>query len=74
MRHGRDGDRFKPFGMHGTKLLSDLFANMKLLMKDKRDAWLLEADGKIVWVAGYRSAAEFVVEKGATEYVTLRLV
>ena len=74
MRHWRDGDRFKPFGMHGTKLLSDLFANMKLLMKDKRDAWLLEADGKIVWVAGYRSAAEFVVEKGATEYVTLRLV
>ncbi len=74
LRHWRDGDRFKPFGMRGTKLLSDLFANMKLLMKDKSDAWLLEADGKIVWVLGYRSAAEFVVEKGATEYVILKLV
>lgn len=73
LRHWRDGDRFRPFGMRGTKLLSDLFVDMKLRMKDKHDAWLMEADGKIVWVAGYRSSAEYAVERGATEYVVLKL-
>ena len=74
LRHWRQGDRFKPFGMKGTKLLSDLFVDLKLTQAEKSAAWLLEADGKILWVIGYRAAHEFVVTPGATDYVLLRCV
>lgn len=72
LRHWRKGDRIRPFGMRGTKLLSDLFVDMKLTQAQKSAAWLLEADGKILWVLGYRAAHEFVVTPGATDYVLLR--
>ena len=71
LRHWRQGDRFRPFGMKGTKLVSDLFVDQKLTQAEKSAAWLLEADGKILWVLGYRAAHEFVVTPGATDYVLL---
>lgn len=72
LRHWRQGDRFRPFGMKGTKLVSDLFVDLKLTQAQKNAAWLLEADGTIVWVIGYRAAHEFVVTPGATDYVLLQ--
>lgn len=72
LRHWRKGDRIRPFGMKGTKLLSDLFVDMKLSTSQKSAAWLLEADGKILWVLGYRTAHEFVVTPGTTDYVIFR--
>ena len=74
LRHWRQGDRFRPFGMKGTKLVSDLFVDLKLTQAEKSAAWLLEADGKILWVLGYRAAHEFVVTPGTTDYVLLRFV
>ena len=72
LRHWRQGDRFRPFGMRGSKLVSDLFVDMKLSTSQKSAAWLLEADGKILWVLGYRAAHEFVVTPGTTDYVIFR--
>lgn len=64
-RHWQDGDRFKPFGMHGrSRLVSDLFTDLKLSEAEKRRAWLLEADGEVVWVMGYRSSEAFRVAPG----------
>ena len=48
LRHWRRGDRFQPFGMNGTKLVSDLFNDLKLDYFHKQNAWLLEAEGRIV--------------------------
>lgn len=72
LRHWRQGDRFRPFGMRGSKLVSDLFVDLKLTQAEKSAAWLLEADGKILWVLGYRAAHEFVVTPGTTDYVIFR--
>ena len=65
LRHWQAGDRFKPFGMKGrSRLVSDLFTDMKLTDAEKRRVWLLEADGEIVWVVGCRSAEAYRVEPG----------
>ena len=72
LRHWRQGDRFRPFFMKGNKLLSDLFVDLKLSPNQKNAVWLMEADGTIVWVLGYRAAQAFVVEPGSTQYVLLR--
>ena len=71
LRHWRKGDRMRPFGMRGTKLISDLFVDLKFTAEQKQAAWLMEADGEIVWVLGCRAAQAFVVNPGSTGYVLL---
>ena len=71
LRHWRKGDRFQPFGMKGTKLVSDLFSDLKLDYYDKKRAWLLEADGEIIWVVGLRSSAHYTVPIGSQDYIIL---
>ncbi len=71
LRHWREGDRFKPFGMHGSKLLSDLFTDLKLTEKQKNATWLLEADGEILWVIGYRAAQAYKVSNDSTSYLII---
>ena len=74
LRHWRRGDRIRPFGMRGSKLVSDLFADLKLDQLDKQDAWLLEADGDILWVLGHRASACYPVEPESQDYLMLRLI
>ena len=71
LRHWRVGDRFKPFGMNGSKLISDLFTDLKFSEKEKNETWLLEADGEIVWVLGYRASQTYKVSKNATRYLII---
>ena len=73
LRHWREGDRFRPFGMHGSKLISDLFTDFKLTEKEKNETWLLEADGEIVWVIGYRASQVFKVPSDSTHYLLIRI-
>ena len=71
LRHWQQGDRIKPFGMNGSKLVSDLFADLKLDHCDKRDTWLLEADGNILWILGHRASALYPVNPGSQDYIML---
>jgi tRNA(Ile)-lysidine synthase len=73
LRHWRQGDRFKPFGLKGSKLVSDLFVDLKLDYAAKRDTWLLEADGEILWVLGHRAASLYPVTPESQDYLLLQL-
>lgn len=74
LRHWRRGDRLKPYGMNGSKLLSDLFNDLKLDHADRQAAWLLEADGDILWVLGHRASALYPVKKESQDYLIMRLI
>ncbi|MBR5684747.1 MAG: tRNA lysidine(34) synthetase TilS [Muribaculaceae bacterium] len=73
LRRWRRGDRIKPYGLKGSKLVSDLFADLKLDHRAKRDTWLLEADGDILWVLGYRASALYAVQRESQDYLLLHL-
>lgn len=73
LRHWRRGDRIKPFGLKGSKLVSDVFTDLKLDQKAKRDIWLMEADREILWILGYRAAAHYNVENDSQDYLLLTL-
>ena len=61
-RQWRNGDRFRPFGMKGTKLLSDFFCDEKMTLLEKEQQLLLcDADDNILWVVGRRASAVAVV-------------
>jgi tRNA(Ile)-lysidine synthetase-like protein len=54
-RHWRNGDKFRPLGMKGSKLLSDFFNDLGFSAYQKRNVWIMEdANGLILWVVGYR--------------------
>ena len=62
LRHWRHGDRFRPLGMKGSKLLSDFFVDQKFTEYQKQNVWLLvSADNAIVWVIGHRIDERFKV-------------
>jgi len=72
LRPWRDGDRIKPFGMTGSKLVSDLFTDLKMDAPEKQAAWLLEADGQVLWVVGCRASRLYAVAPESQDYLLLR--
>lgn len=56
LRHPKEGDRFKPFGMRGNKLLSDFYTDIKLPRTEKPRQWLLCHNDDILWAVGKRSS------------------
>lgn len=71
MRHWRDGDRIHPYGLNGTRLISDLFSDAKYSAADKRKTWLLTCDDKIVWVLGLRTSSLFNVGPESQEFLKI---
>jgi tRNA(Ile)-lysidine synthase len=51
-----DGDRFRPLGLDGSVLVSDLLTNAKVPHATRRDVMVLCDDIGIVWVCGHRLA------------------
>ncbi|MBO5848138.1 MAG: tRNA lysidine(34) synthetase TilS [Bacteroidales bacterium] len=55
LRRWRNGDKFRPLGMKGSKLLSDFFNDLGFSTYQKKNVWIMEdANGLIIWVVGYR--------------------
>ena len=57
------GDRFRPLGMDGTKLVSDLLNDRKVPLPDRDRVAVLRSgeDKDIAWVIGHRIGHEFRV-------------
>ncbi len=55
LRTWKTGDRFRPFGMRGSKLLSDYFIDLHYSYFQKQQAFIIvDADDEIVWLVGQR--------------------
>lgn len=58
LRRWHSGDRFRPFGMKGSKLVSDYFNDHKFSRYQREHCWLLaDAQGDILWLVGHRASA-----------------
>ena len=56
IRRWETGDRFTPFGMKGSRKLSDYFRDRKYSLIDKANALLLCSGNTIIWILGERAA------------------
>lgn len=73
-RHWRQGDRFRPLGMHGSKLVSDFFNDLNFTAFQKKTTWIVtDADDEIVWVAGYRIGDKFKITDKTTRICEIYL-
>lgn len=74
LRRWQRGDRITPFGMTGSRLVSDIFNDAKLSAAAKREAWMLTRNGKIIWAVGLRASDAFPVTPCTTRFISLRLM
>ena len=69
VRPVQQGDRFQPFGMEGSRLVSDYLTDRKYsLFEKRRQLVVADANGTIVWLVGERVDQRFAVN-AATQRV-----
>ena len=64
IRQAQKGDRFVPFGMNGSRLVSDFLTDLHLSRAERKKTWVLtDMDGNILWLIGYRISGLYAVRK-----------
>lgn len=74
LRPWRVADRMSPYGLDGTKLVSDIYAEAHLSATDKKRRWLLVRNNTILWAVGLRASSHFPVTPRTRTYLRLRLL
>ena len=74
LRLWRDGDRFHPFGMQGSRLVSDFVKDCGLPLIERRGLWLLvDAADRPVWLVGLRADNSFRVTTSTASVLRLTI-
>lgn len=67
----KQGERFTPFGLHGTKLVSDFLADRHVSILRRMKARALCDDDGIVWLIGYEIAQRVACSPKTRKILTL---
>ena len=71
----KKGDTFTPFGMKGKKKISDFFIDEKIPRHLKYEIPILrDADGEILWVAGYRQSSKGIIHSKTEDILIFHLI
>ena len=74
IRRVHEGDRLQPFGMNGTRLVSDILTDRKLSLFEKERQMVVLSGDRIVWVVGQRVAAGAEIDDSTRHAMTLTLL
>lgn len=61
LRNWQQGDRIKPFGMKGSKKVSDILVDLKLSRNEKSKVRVLLSGNEIIWILGLRTSESFKI-------------
>ncbi|SDO93741.1 tRNA(Ile)-lysidine synthase [Paenibacillus sp. yr247] len=75
VRSRRSGDRLEPHGLNGSKKVKDMFIDAKMPLS-RRDVipLLVDASGKILWIAGFRRSKHALVGPDTERVLHMKLV
>ncbi len=74
VRPRRDGDRFSPLGVKGTKKVKDFFIEVKIEQEKRNHVPLIvDCKGRIVWIVGHRIDDRFKVTDETVNLLHLRV-
>ena len=72
IRSWQEGDYFQPLGMQGSKKLSDYFVQQKINLFDKKNIPIVvNANGDILWIAGYRIDDRYKITENTKKVLTI---
>lgn len=69
-----EGDRMQPFGMDGSRLVSDILTDRKLSLFEKERQLVVLSGERIVWVVGQRVGAGAEVDDSTRHTMTLTML
>lgn len=73
LRKWKTGDRMKPIGLEGSKLISDIIKDAKVPTAEKENIFVLTDNDKILWCIGLRVSALSVAKETSTEIMKISL-
>lgn len=71
LRKWRSGNKMKPLGMNGKKLVSDILIDNKVDSFEKDNTYVITSGDKIIWLVGIQSSEEFKVENNTSKILTI---
>lgn len=75
IRPAHVGDRFHPYGMEGSRLVSDYLTDLKLSLFDKRRQLVVtDATGLIIWIVGHRTSHPCRVTPDVSNTLILKII
>lgn len=75
IRPVQEGDRFVPFGMSGSRLMSDFLTDLKLSRFERRRQLVVtDALGEIIWVVNRRPSQHFCVTSATTTLLDIHFL
>ncbi len=74
VRMTKTGDKFRPFGMKGSKLVSDLLTDLKINILEKKRQLVVCDEERILWVVGRRASDECKVTSCTTKVICCELL
>ncbi|MGB6036960.1 MAG: tRNA lysidine(34) synthetase TilS [Cryomorphaceae bacterium] len=73
VRLWQNGDRFVPFGMKGSKKVSDYLIDAKVSVPEKERTYVLVSDGEICWLIGHRIDDRYKLNRGETDAIHFKV-
>lgn len=74
VRRWKQGDRFKPFGMTGTKLVSDYMTDCKFsLFQKEAQCVLVDENDRIIWLVGERIDDDYKISETTGDLLLVSL-
>ena len=71
----QSGDRFVPFGMNGSKLVSDYLTDKKVGLWAKRSQMVItDARGQVLWLVGHRIAHPFRITPATKTVLKIEVI
>lgn len=71
LRAVQEGDRFQPFGMKGSQLISDFAVNNKLSFEKKERLMVLNDANNIAWLIGHRTSDLYKIGRSTPRILKL---
>ena len=71
IRKWNEGDFFYPSGMQGQKKVSKYFKDEKFTLFQKKEAFILECNNKVVWIIGHRADERFKPENTTQKIIQI---
>lgn len=73
LRYRKNGDRFIPLGMEGSKKLKDLFIDLKIPKNERDYIPLITFGDHIGWIVGYRISDKFKIDKNTKKILKIKV-
>lgn len=73
LRSRREGDKFNPLGMKGSKKLKDIFIDLKIPREKREDLPLLCFGEDIAWIVGYKISDKYKVDENTKRILQINI-